>query len=187
MRALPNFSPFGVYAGPEVWEGNLSLRAFPKITSLGTLKRVKGNIYGNECANLESLGNLEEIEGSFDLVDTPKLTSLGNLMSVNNLYLDSTILKRVSTDLEIRGFISIGRGTLVPAGISDSVSVHTRASFRLTDLPDARVHQSGITAGDYRAGIKKVLEAPLTDLSRMLATATTFKPFITERLKNGKQ
>jgi hypothetical protein len=88
----------GVYKGPEVLDECINLTG-DKVSSLGVLKKVKGNVYLNRTSSIKSLDNLECVMGSV-YATTPALKCLGRLSTVkgeldisgtNITYLDDSL------------------------------------------------------------------------------------------------
>jgi hypothetical protein len=73
----------GVYSGPEAWDGDLDLRDYKDtLTSLGSLKEVRGWTYLEDCTSLTSLGSLTKVGGWLQLRGCTSLVSLGSLKEV---------------------------------------------------------------------------------------------------------
>ena len=87
--------------------GNLDLTGCKKLTSLGNLTSVGGDLNLYET-NIESLGNLTSVGGYLDL-DRTNIESLGNLTSVGgDLDLSRTPLSKKYTIEEIRNMVKVG-------------------------------------------------------------------------------
>ena len=98
----------GVYHGPKVWKGDLSIRSWDydkTLTSLGCLREVTGilNVGGyyklenlgnlttvgnylnlEDCHNLKTLGKLTTIGGTLDIENCHNLISLGNITTIKS-------------------------------------------------------------------------------------------------------
>lgn len=73
----------GVYHGPEVWEGDLILKAHKDIlTSLGCLREVGGFLNLKGCSLLTSLGQLTKTQD----IDMQNCTSLKTLTPLKDIY-----------------------------------------------------------------------------------------------------
>ena len=75
----------GVYLGPEVWKGDLTLRSWDydkTLTSLGCLREVTGILIAGGFNKLEDLGNLTTVGRYLDLEGCHNLKTLGNVTTV---------------------------------------------------------------------------------------------------------
>jgi hypothetical protein len=88
--------------------GDLSLYACEKLTSLGDVKSVVGNLNLRLCYKLTSLGNLRSVGGSLHLFDCINLSSLGDLQSVGgDLDLYETPISKKYSEEEIRQMVDV--------------------------------------------------------------------------------
>lgn len=162
----------GVYKGPRVWKGNLSLVSYRNtLTSLGSLQEVKGELELDDCSKLGSLGKLVTVKGCMFLCGCTGLKSLEPLRHVGpELGLSNcTNLTSLGTLQQVNGWVGIdGCQKLVSLGslqtIKGRILVNKQGdSSSLSGVQRRVIYYGSLLAHDALNAlhIDEVLEVPL--------------------------